>query len=96
MFTFSRLSTEDGVPVISRVIINNVSEGLNGVEIQFIEAGMINSATSTIHIIGGRLLIISGSNFYVHSRISSCSLWEGLYIIDYKCDSFTQCLLAFN
>ena len=53
MFTFSRLSAEDGVPLISRVIINNVSEGLNGVEIHCTDAKRVDSATSTIQIIGG-------------------------------------------
>ena len=54
MFTFSRLSAEDGVPLISRVIINNVSEGLSGVEIHCTDAGMVDSATTTIQIIGGK------------------------------------------
>ena len=60
MLTFSRLSTQDDSPLISRVIINNVSEGLNGVEMRCTDAGMINSATTTIQIIGGKPLL---SNF---------------------------------
>ena len=58
MFTFSRLSIEHDLPLISRVIINDVSEGLNGVEMNCTDAGMINSATTTIQVIGGRLLTI--------------------------------------
>ena len=54
IFTFSRHSAERDLPLISRVIIENVSEGLNGVEIQCTDAGMINSATITIQIIGGK------------------------------------------
>ena len=53
IFTFSRLSNESDLPLISRVLINNVSEGLNGVEIQCTDARMVDSATTTIHIIGG-------------------------------------------
>ena len=34
MFTFSRLSNESDLPLISRVIVDNVSEGLNGVEMR--------------------------------------------------------------
>ena len=56
MFTFSRLSNDSDVPLISRVIISNVSEGLNGVEVQCTDARMINSATTTIQIIGGKLI----------------------------------------
>ena len=59
MFTFSRLSTEDDLPLISRVIINNVSEGLNGVEMHCTDAGMVDLATTTIQIIGGKPLTIS-------------------------------------
>ena len=33
IFTFSRHSAERDLPLISRVIIENISEGLNGVEI---------------------------------------------------------------
>ena len=71
MFTFSRLSTERDLPLITRVIIENVSEGLNGVEMRCTDAGMINTATSTIQIIGGGLLsrTISG-NIFLHSRVS--------------------------
>ena len=58
MFTFSRLSIERDLPLISRVIISDVSEGLNGVEMHCTDAGMINSATTTIQVIGGRLLTI--------------------------------------
>ena len=56
MFTFSRLSTERDVPLISRVIISNVSNGLNGVEVSCRDAAMSNSATTAIHLIQGRLL----------------------------------------
>ena len=55
MFTFSRLSTRDNLPLISRLIISNVSEGLNGVEISCTDAAMSDSATTAIHIVGGRL-----------------------------------------
>ena len=56
MFTFSRLSNDSDVPLISRVIISNVGEGLNGVEVQCTDARMTNSATTTIQIIGGKLI----------------------------------------
>ena len=56
IFTFSRLSNSNDLPLISRVIINNVSKGLNGVEINCTDARMVNSATTTIHIIGGKLI----------------------------------------
>ena len=60
MLTFSRLSTQDDLPLISRVVINNVSEGLNGLEMHCTDAGMIDSATTTIQIMGGKPLL---SNF---------------------------------
>ena len=67
MFTFSRLSNESDLPLITRVTINHVSEGLNGVEM-FCRATdpltrMITSAKTTIHIIRGKPLTI----------ISACS-----------------------
>ena len=62
IFTFSRLSNESDLPLISRVIIDNVSEGLNGVEICCTDARMIDSAI-TIQIIGGKSL----------TMISTCS-----------------------
>ena len=48
------------------MIIENVSEGLNGVEMRCTDAGMINIATSTIQIIEGGLLsrTISSSIFF--------------------------------
>ena len=54
MFTFSRLSTEEDLP-----LINNVSEGLNGVEMHCTDAGMVDSVTTIIQIIGGKPLTIS-------------------------------------
>ena len=53
MFIFSRLSTPDNLPLITRLIISNVSEGLNGVEISCTGAGTSDSATTAIRIIGG-------------------------------------------
>ena len=81
MFTFSRLSTKRDLPLITRVIIDNVSEGLNGVEMRCADAGMINSATTTIQIIGGRLLswTISGSIFYIAEFHSEISAWGNSY-----------------
>ena len=52
--TFSRLSTQNDLPLISRMLINSVSEGLNGVQVECVAAPEV--ATTTIHIIGGRLL----------------------------------------
>ena len=55
-FTYSRLSTRDRVPVISRMIISSVSGGLNGVEVSCVDLEALESATTTIQIIsaGGR------------------------------------------
>ena len=53
MITFSRLSTQNGLPLMSRMLISSVSEGLNGVQVECVAATEV--ATTTIHIIGGRL-----------------------------------------
>ena len=49
MITFSRLSTQNELPLISRMLINSVSEGLNGVQVECVAAPEV--ATTTIHII---------------------------------------------
>ena len=51
--TFSRLSNQSSLPLISRMLINSVSEGLNGVQVECIAEPEV--ATTTVHIIGGRL-----------------------------------------
>ena len=53
MITFSRLSNQSSLPLISRMLINSVSEGLNGVQVECVAATEV--ATTTVHIIGGRL-----------------------------------------
>ena len=53
MITFSRLSDQSSLPLISRMLINSVSEGLNGVQVECVAAP--KEATTTVHIIGGRL-----------------------------------------
>ena len=55
VFTFSRLSSRDDLPLVSGMTINSVSEGLNGVAVNCTDVSTTESATSTIHIIGGRL-----------------------------------------
>ena len=92
MFTFSRLSTERDTSLITRVIIDSVSEGLNGVEIQCIDAGMINAATTTIHIIGGKplSLIFAVATITLHNY----STFYSLLVIQFGgkgCGSFTCC-----
>lgn len=47
-FTFSRLSTQ---PLTSRMLINPVSEGLNGVQVDCIDRATSESATTTIQIV---------------------------------------------
>ena len=59
-FTFSRLSTRDSLPLISRMTISHVSEGLNGTRVNCLDSITSESATTTIHIIfirGTRTLI---------------------------------------
>ena len=53
MITFSRLSNQSSLPLISRMLINSVSEGLNRVQVECVAAPEV--ATTTVHIIGGRL-----------------------------------------
>ena len=50
-FTFSRLSTQ---PLMSRMTITPVSEGLNGVQVSCIDRVTSESATTTIRIIDAR------------------------------------------
>lgn len=47
-FSFSRLSTQ---PLTSRMTINPVSEGLNGVQVKCIDRVTSGSATTTIRIV---------------------------------------------
>ena len=51
-FTFFRLSAHDHSPLISRMTIIPVSEGLNGVEISCIDVAATESAATTIQIVG--------------------------------------------
>ena len=54
-FTVSRLSIEGSSPLISRMTVNPVSEGLNGSEVNCVDTLTSESARTTILIIGGRL-----------------------------------------
>ena len=51
-FTFFRLSAQDHSPLISRMTIIPVIEGLNGVEISCIDVAATESAATVIQIIG--------------------------------------------
>ena len=53
-FTFSRLSVRDVSPLISRMTINPVSEGLNGVQVICVDVAASESATTTIQIVDAR------------------------------------------
>ena len=55
-FTLSRLSAQDSLPLISRMTINHVSEGLNGVAVSCVDVAASESAATTIQIVdsGGR------------------------------------------
>ena len=55
-FTYSRLSARDRLPLISRMLISSVSEGLNGVEVNCIDIALAasESATTTIRTISAR------------------------------------------
>ena len=55
IITFSRLSTQNELPLMSRMLINRVSEGLNGTEVECVNTVTSELVTTTIHIIGGRL-----------------------------------------
>ena len=56
MFTVSRLSAQDSTPLISRMTISHVSEGLNGVTVSCVDVLPSESANTTIQIVnvGGR------------------------------------------
>ena len=56
IFTVSRLSAQDTTPLISRMTINRVSEGLNGVTVSCVDVVASESANTTIQIVnaGGR------------------------------------------
>ena len=53
-FTFLRLSAQDVSPLISRMIISPVSEGLNRVQISCKDVEVSESATTTIRIVDAR------------------------------------------
>lgn len=55
MFTFSRRSAQGNLPLISRLLIQPVSEGLNRTEVNCVDVITSESAVTTIHIIGGKL-----------------------------------------
>ena len=53
-FTLSRLSAQDSLPLISRminIIINHVSEGLNGIAVSCVDVAASESAATTIQIV---------------------------------------------
>ena len=68
MITFSRLSTQNELPLMSRILINFVSEGLNGTEVNCVNTVTSEAATTTIHVIGGRLRTMIGKLIYFISR----------------------------
>ena len=53
-FTSSRLSARDVSPLISRMTINPVSEGLNGVAMSCEDVAASESATTTVRIVDTR------------------------------------------
>lgn len=53
MFTASRLSGQGSLPLVSRMIINPVSEGLNGSEVNCVDTLADETARTMILIIGG-------------------------------------------
>ena len=58
MFTASRLSSQGSSPLISRMTIRPVSEGLNGSEVNCVDTLASESARTTILIIGGMIIIM--------------------------------------
>ena len=56
--SFSRLSREGSLPLISRMIISPVSEVLNGTLVNCMDTIASVSAITTILIFGGRLLLL--------------------------------------
>ena len=60
-FTVSRLSALDSSTLISRMTINRVSEGLNGVTMSCVDVMSSESANTTIRIVnaGGRKLNVN-------------------------------------
>lgn len=93
-FTTLRLSAQDATPLMSRMIINPVSEGLNGVQVACIDAeayynsmAAMATAVTTIQIIRG-----AGGNFHgvtpwtirpcmINKLLISHPIREGGYII---------------
>ena len=53
MFTFSRLSCQGSLPLMSRMTIDPVTEGLNGTRVNCLDGITSESATTTIYVIGG-------------------------------------------
>ena len=52
-FTFSRLSSQNIFPLISRMTINPMTEGLNGTRVNCLDGITSEQAATTIHIISG-------------------------------------------
>ena len=69
MITFSRISTQNELPLISRMVINTVSEGFNGTEVNCVNSVTSEVATTTIHVIGGKLHTMIGKLIYFVSRV---------------------------
>ena len=63
-FTFSRISTEGSEPLISMLLIDPVSDDLNGTEVNCTEVLTSNSTSTRIqvinesHMIGSKLIIL--------------------------------------
>ena len=52
-FTFLRLTSQGSIPLTSRMIINPVTEGLNGSQVNCVDTLASESAMTTIYIIRG-------------------------------------------
>ena len=59
LFMFSRTSTQDSLPLMSRLLINPATVDLNGTVLNCIEVATSERSISSIHIIRGTYLAIA-------------------------------------
>ena len=66
LFTFSRISPRGNLPLVSRLLINPITTGLNGIVINCTDVSTMETASATIYVVN-----VQGMLVYYDITISS-------------------------
>ena len=95
-FIFSRISAAGSLPLISRLVINPVSDGLNGIEVNCTDALASNSASTYIRVINESTVTRSKLINYLlsltHSYLTPLSLSLVLLVVVYNIIASCVCM----